>query len=641
MPSLARLPPPVLRIENYENYVDPARVVMGALTEGLDDTPATLTLSFPADPAAPLSLLQNARVIVTVDDRYVFVGHIRLVRRSGSGLDRSVTAVAYDARHAMSGRIVGQYGIGEIPTKGGWYGVGYDCEFNPDGKPNKTPYPCLAAPSRGIRFENVYRFARPGHHEADWWYNIDVLLWLLNWYAADDVVEIDTDALNSIATLASLCTVRDVNATPLPRALTTVLRSCGLRWTIRYDNRACNVIGESEPVGVFTVLGATVTAPASHAIYIPSLSAPRPTVQRPRDEHLCDDWEVEDNTLEVADRTEAHADGCLYETTWAAYPPTNVRPEGETALPLLVQATTSDDKQYAYMYLQNLDGLCDDATLYAGGAAGVPYDGASYPPGDPLYNYALWEAANTIPVKWLKTLLPVSASGRACSWVIDPDAGNEGRAIDNLFVKSVADGVTEWTRVKSGAKIDYDEGKVYLKGTLGLDSPLGADGTESVSFASAPLVKFTVCSVLPLHRVSASDESAIVMPQPMVRMLHIRRLYRVLALNAEQVTSASADTNTAVVLHSGATATTVRDVDTELAQRLADLLAAEALGSVRRSGTFSLPQITSYEGMPHIGDEVTFSSYNPGMPDSGSRVVAVVFDLQTLAHRITAVDAFL
>jgi len=261
MPSLARLPPPVLRIENYENYVDPARVVMGALTEGLDDTPATLTLSFPADPAAPLSLLQNARVIVTVDDRYVFVGHIRRVSRSGSGLDRSVTAVAYDARHTMSGRIVGQYGIGEIPTKGGWYGVGYDCEFNPDGKPNKTPYPCLVAPSRGVRFENVYRFARPGHHEADWWYNIDVLLWLLNWYAAADVVEIDTDALNSIATLASLCTVRDVNATPLPRALTTVLRSCGLRWTIRYDNRDCNVIGESEPVGVFTVL-AVVSHPA-------------------------------------------------------------------------------------------------------------------------------------------------------------------------------------------------------------------------------------------------------------------------------------------------------------------------------------------------------------------------------------------
>ena len=641
MPFSPKLPTPVLRIDGYENYVDIERVTMGELREGLDGTPSSLTLSFPADPEWPLAFLQNARVIVTVADQYIFVGHIRLVRRAGSGQDRSVVATAYDCRHTMSGRIVGQYGIGEIPTTGGWWGVGYDIEFNPDGKPNKTPYPCLAAPATGIRFEDVYRFARPGHTEADWWYNIDVLLWLLNWYTDETVVAIDTAALNSIATLASMCTVREVNEAPLPRAITAVLRSCGLRWTIRYDNRDSNTLGEAEPVGVFTVIGGTVTAPATRALYIPSVKAPAPTTQGQHDQYLCDEWEVEDNTLDVADRTEAHADGCLYETTWAAYPADNIKPEGETALPLLALADACDDKQYAYMYVQNLDALCTDAALYAGGAGGLPYDGVAYPPGDPLYNYASWQYANTIPVRWMKALLPVDADGTACAWQFDPEAGNCARAIDNVFVKSTAAGVTTWTRVKSGVRIDYDDGKVYLKEKLGLDSPLGADDSEEVTFDAAPQLKVTVCSVLPLHRVKASSESTIVMGQPMLRMLHIRRLYRALALNAEQVTSASANSNTAVVLHSGTTAVAVRDIDSELQQRLDDLVAAEALGSVRRSGAFTLPHVTTAAGMPHIGDEVTFRDYNPGMPATGSRIVAVLFDLQTLAHRITAVDAFL
>lgn len=383
----------------------------------------------------------------------------------GTGFDE-VELLCFDDKWGMSARIVGQPGIGTQGSPAGSDGfkdVGFDLVFNRDGRPNKDPS------SREFNTGST----------AVYWTLRDVLLFLFDYYVADDVARIAAAQVAGSAYDRAPSHLNLVGQTAL-QAVDNVAQLSGESWGLTYGQSYSSFQRVAPGAGTL------------RTIHLFSPGARRLATEATP--YHASDCRVESSILEARDTHQAISAHIVKESTY-----TNTGSD-----PLLTRLASYSDKEYAARFAV-------DVTQYLTHSLGGNL------------------SAGAPPKPWLTHLLTrrtSDASGyvTAAQIVATPAlAGNATVAAPVLWLSG--DGKEANARLcVGGVRIDCPNATIDLKDkvTLMLDAA-DDDGKEEeevtgINWSTVGLW-LTVATVLETPQSVESDAGDTYLPAPFYQLI--------------------------------------------------------------------------------------------------------------------------
>lgn len=649
MPAALKIYPPTCWIDGLENAT--CRVV--SHRQGLGDVPDEVVIRVTGLHQSQARFLNGRAVYVYRGEpaQYVFAGRVRRNRRQSPESDTAATVVATDVRHDLAGALCGMYGIGEFQPEGGFNGVGYKLEFNPDGLPNRMPTP-VVGPSNGTPgWMNlpcpVYRFSEPGR--GSYWRWKDVLTFLLAWYVPTNLMAWDALQIDATEAFEGQARIEDLYGMPVTEAISKILHAMGLSWTVRYDIRSSNAISSASTAPQFWVVGNGVSAPLTRNLHIApppvsgSVASTIPAFDNPDGQGLLvTGWELDEDDTQAFNHVEIHADPDIVESTW--YWNVDISPDSLTPIQadadFCLTLAQNPSQLGAFGTLMSVEGLTSARHLTHTETYPLSY-------------------ADTVQVKWLERLHHTSPELAAAERLTGDTYGKKPRAADNVYIRSHARytgttlingplAIEDWRRVKSGFVIDFDRGVISFQSTVMLyPHAVASDESEPEEFDMATAVTnddvevaFTVASRMPRNHVGTYHAyyfppGSQAMPGHFTRIVRLRRTGRYgredAMIHDPLVADGYEDGHTVFSPTAEVLETPTTDMEARMVLVLQQMRA-------RWQATLQLSRAPAI----YIGDAVSIVGHDPGFPaDDIVRVVSVSTDYEHMKTAIRVANSML